>query len=105
MAKKHSSAGRYVVVWIVLIALTLTSFLFSLAHLGEADFVIALVIAGVKSTLVLLFFMHLLEARASNAFVPVMAVSMVGMLLALMVSDVITRHTFPPAPLPLLPGP
>ena len=50
MAKKHSSAGRYVVVWIVLIALTLTSFLFSLAHLGEADFVIALVIAVVKST-------------------------------------------------------
>jgi cytochrome c oxidase subunit IV len=105
MAKKHSSAGRYVVVWIVLIALTLTSFLLSLAHLGEADFLIALVIAVVKSTLVLLFFMHLVEARASNVFVPVLAASMVGMLLALMVSDVLTRHTFPPAPLPALSSP
>ena len=89
---------RYLVVWLVLVGLTALSFLLSLAHLGAVDTVFSLVIAAAKSTIVLLFFMHLVEERFTVAVVPVLAVGYVLLLVALMVTDVLSRHTFPRTP-------
>ena len=91
---------RYLAVWLALVGLTALSFLLSLAHLGAIDTVFSLVIAAAKSTIVLLFFMHLVEERFTVAVVPVLALSYVLLLVALMVTDVLSRHTFPRAPLP-----
>ena len=93
-------ALRYVAVWIALLALTLISWLFSLAHLGSTDVAVALVIASIKTVLVVIFFMHLGEERFSVVMVPCVAVFFIGLLLALTVTDVATRRTFPKGPSP-----
>lgn len=100
-SKRHPSWLRYVVIWLCLLALTSASFLLSLAHLGAVDVVVALGIAVAKSSLVLLFFMHLLEHRFSNAMIVLVSCALVVLLVSLVAADVATRHTFPPAPAPL----
>jgi len=83
-----------------LVALTGLSFLASRLHLGAADVVIALVIASAKTALVLLFFMHLLEARFSVVLIPLGAIFFIVLLSGLVATDVATRTTFPAAPEP-----
>ncbi len=63
--------GKIWLTYAALVALTLLSFGISRLDLGAADFVLALVIASAKTMLVLLFFMHLTEQRATPAFVSV----------------------------------
>ena len=84
--------------------LTGLSFLLSLAHLGAIDTVFSLVIAAVKSTLVLLFFMHLVEERFTVKLVPFLAFGYVLLLVALMATDVLSRRTFPRTPQPFSEG-
>jgi cytochrome c oxidase subunit 4 len=100
MEHAPSSWVRYLAVWLTLLALTGLSFLLSLLHLGPADAVAALGIAAVKTALVGLFFMHLVEARFSVVLVPLVALFLLLLLLSLVVTDVTTRQTFPPAPAP-----
>jgi cytochrome c oxidase subunit IV len=100
MVAKHTSSGVYVLVWLGLLALTLLSFVLSRADLGAVDTVLSLLIAAVKSALVGLFFMHLIEERLRTAFVPIISTGFVILLISLVVTDVLTRHTFPKAPLP-----
>jgi len=95
---------RYLVVWLALCALTVLSWLLSLAHLGSTDIAVALAIAVVKTALVMLFFMHLVEARFSIVMIPVAAVFFLCLLLGLTVTDVATRKTFPRAPSPDVDG-
>lgn len=102
MTHAPSSAARYLVVWLALVALTALSFLLSLAHLGATDVAVALVIASAKTLLVALFFMHLAEARFSIVMIPVAALFFVVLLLGLTVTDVATRRTFPRGPSPNL---
>ncbi|MGK4004071.1 cytochrome C oxidase subunit IV family protein [Sorangium sp. So ce1036] len=93
MIIKHLSTRTYVIVWLVLMALTLASYLISLAHLGAFDTVAALLIATVKTVLVLLFFMHLIEQRFANALPIVVSVPLLVLLLVLIVTDVTARAT------------
>ena len=102
MAAKHTSVGVYVLVWLGLLLLTLLSFLLSRAGLGAVDAVVSLIIAAAKSALVGLFFMHLIEERFETAFVPIVSTGFVVLLVALVVTDVVTRHTFPKAPSPAI---
>jgi cytochrome c oxidase subunit 4 len=95
---RELSKRHYVGVWALLLALTGISWGVSYAHLGAADLGISLVIAVVKSTLVLLFFMHLVQSRFSNAIFPLGAILLIGLLVLLMSLDVATRRTFPRAP-------
>jgi cytochrome c oxidase subunit 4 len=90
---------RYLLVWIALLALTLLSFLLSRAHLGSTDIAVALIIAFAKTALVLLFFMHLVEERFSIVVIPFVAAGFIALLVGLTVTDVVTRVTFPVAPL------
>lgn len=96
----RTATGRYVVVWVALVALTGLSFLMSRLHLGTADVAIALIIAVVKTTLVLLFFMHLVEARFSIVLMPLAAMFFIALLASLVATDVATRLTFPMRPAP-----
>ncbi len=100
MTHAPSSWVRYLVVWLALLALTALSFGFSLAHLGNVDIAIALGIAVVKTLLVVLVFMQLGEERFSVVMWPMVAVFFFVLLGSLLVTDVVTRHTFPEAPAP-----
>lgn len=100
-APEHASARRYVVTWVALLLLTALSFSLSFAHTGAWELPIALGIAVVKSVLVMLFFMHLVEQRFINAFVPIVSVGFAALLVSLIVVDVVTRQTFPAAAMPL----
>lgn len=95
-----TAVSRYLLVWLALVALTGLSFLLSRLHLGTADVGLALAIATVKTALVLLFFMHLVEARFSIVLIPLGALFFVVLLASGVVTDVVTRRTFPIAPAP-----
>jgi cytochrome c oxidase subunit 4 len=97
---EHAPWTRYFVTWVALMALTFLTFGLSYAHTGAWELPIAILIAVAKSTLVLLFFMHLIEQRFINAFSIIGALSLLVMLVALVGVDVDTRHTYPVAPLP-----
>jgi cytochrome c oxidase subunit IV len=96
----HRPWTHYLAVWLALVGLTALSFLLSLAHLGAIDTVFSLAIAAAKSTLVLLFFMHLVEERFTVGLVPLMAFGYVLLLVALTTTDVVSRRTFPKTPEP-----
>jgi len=100
MTHAPSSWIRYLVVWLVLLALTAASLGFSFAHLGNVDIAVALIIAVIKALLVALVFMHLAEERFSIVMMPIAALFFFVLLGALLVTDVVTRHTFPRAPAP-----
>jgi cytochrome c oxidase subunit IV len=100
MTHAPASWARYLVVWLGLLALTGLSLLLSFAHLGTTDIAVALVIASAKTALVVLFFMHLIEERFSVVMVPVLAVFLFVVLIGLLVTDVVTRRTFPRGPEP-----
>jgi cytochrome c oxidase subunit 4 len=51
--------GTYVIIWITLLALTATTITVAGMHLGRFSTLTALVIASIKASLVLWFFMHL----------------------------------------------
>jgi cytochrome c oxidase subunit 4 len=97
---QHSSL-RLVVVWIALMVLAFVSYSLS-GKLGHFDVVFALSIAVVKTVLVMLFFMELIEMRFVNVMVCLVSAGFVVLLLSLMVADVLTRHTFPRGPLPVV---
>ena len=59
----HASAVRtYVLIWIALLALTASTVLVAFAPLGGWHALAALLIAAIKGTLIVLFFMHGLES-------------------------------------------
>jgi cytochrome c oxidase subunit IV len=62
MDEQHGHIGgtrTYVIVWAALLALTATTIIVAGMHLGRFSILTALVIASIKASLVLWFFMHL----------------------------------------------
>ena len=57
--KRPGSTGTYVIIWLTLLALTATTITVAGMHLGRFSTLTALVIASIKASLVLWFFMHL----------------------------------------------
>jgi len=92
--KHHPSGFRYLWVWLVLVALTFTTFGVSKlpmsggAHLGAAVF-----IACIKVFLVALFFMHLLGSEGTNKLVFAVSFVFVGTMLFFVLADVKERFT------------
>ena len=82
--------------WTFLGLLVLTSLTFGLSylHLGWGSTVIAMSIATAKATLIVLFFMHLVEQGPSNVFAVVFSVLMILLLVLLSTADVWTRDHF-----------
>jgi cytochrome c oxidase subunit IV len=88
----HTHAGRYLVVWAALMALTGLTWGLSTIHVhGFAGVALALGIACAKGTLVALFFMHLWDQPGPNRLVLVTAMVFVALLVTLPLLDNATR--------------
>lgn len=83
---------RYWVVWIALLALTGTTYGMSRVDLGgHWNLVVALTIAVAKASLVVLFFMHLWDAKGTNRLVFIVSIFFVLLLIGGVVGDMATR--------------
>jgi len=68
--KPGHSYGKYIVVWLALLTLTAITAVVAGVNLGEVTIAVALIIASVKSYLVLTVFMHLnVESKPFKIFV------------------------------------
>ncbi|MBT3340036.1 MAG: hypothetical protein HOM34_09690 [Planctomycetes bacterium] len=82
-----SSPKQLLMVWGSLMALTaLTVYTASIDFAGF-DLAVAMVIATVKASLVALFFMHLRYDRPFNGFIFMVALGMLGLMLAFVMVD------------------
>jgi cytochrome c oxidase subunit 4 len=61
--------GRYFVVWIALLCFTIITVVTGYKDLGAVNLPLALTIATIKATLVILFFMHMTETPTANRIV------------------------------------
>ncbi|HUK65290.1 MAG TPA: cytochrome C oxidase subunit IV family protein [Anaeromyxobacteraceae bacterium] len=85
-------ATRYYVVWAALLVGTVLTFLLSRVHLPSPfHLLVAIAIACAKSTLVVLFFMHLWDHGGANRLVFVTSVFFVVLLIFLVVLDNASR--------------
>jgi cytochrome c oxidase subunit 4 len=89
--EEHTSAGRYVVSWLVLAVLTVVTYALHHVHLGNLALPVALVIAGVKAVVVVLFFMHLWDQRGANRIVFTVALLFVIVLGGFTIVEMATR--------------
>ncbi len=91
----RSGVPLYVSVFAALVALTAITVAVSYVDLGPASVVVALAIASLKALLVLLFFMHLRESSGLTWVVALGGFFWLGILIALTMSDVLTRGWLP----------
>ena len=91
----RSGVPLYVAVFAALVVLTAITVAVSYVDLGPASVVVALAIASLKALLVLLFFMHLRESSGLTWVVALGGFFWLGILIALTMSDVLTRGWLP----------
>jgi cytochrome c oxidase subunit 4 len=89
---EHHSPAPYVFTFVVLLVLTVVTFLASGVDLGAAQIPVALGIAATKGGFVAYYFMHLREQRGVNAMFLIVAVVFIVILIGGMAADVRTRH-------------
>lgn len=82
----------YILVWTGLLALTAATIFAALLELGRLSVYAAIFIAAVKSTLVVLFFMHLREEKRPifKLLIPI-ALAILAIFIALTFTDIATR--------------
>jgi cytochrome c oxidase subunit 4 len=93
-AEAHASShgpGRYIAIWLILLAFTGLTVWTGRMDLGAANIGIALAIATVKATLVVMFFMHLSDSHGANRLVFVVSVLFVLVLMTGVFGDLLTR--------------
>jgi cytochrome c oxidase subunit 4 len=101
----HGS-GRYWAVWIILLAFTGLTVWSGRQEWGAANLPVALIIATVKATLVVLFFMHMTEAAGANRIVFIVSVVFALVLIAGVFGDLLTRNVMSlPSAAPSTEGP
>jgi cytochrome c oxidase subunit IV len=97
-AHEHS-AKMYYVTYLVLAACTVLTFTAAQHNFGEWSFAIAMFIALVKASFVILFFMHLWDQTGPSRLTMAIAVVFVLLLITLTLTDAATRF-----PLAMPPG-
>jgi cytochrome c oxidase subunit 4 len=96
MAEQVISSRTYVLVCAALILLTILTVGFSFAHVsGIWHIAVGLLIALVKASLVILFFMHALISPRLTWIVIAVAVFWLGILLVLTLTDYVSRGMVP----------
>jgi cytochrome c oxidase subunit 4 len=91
-APRHRiTTTTYVVTFAALLALTTATFLLSFVDLGLWTGPVTVGIAVVKSALIALFFMHLIEEQASSWIAFLISFLLVGTLIGLALLDVASR--------------
>ena len=84
--------GRYFVIWFVLLGFTALTVWTGHMDLGAANLPIAITIAAIKATLVVLFFMHLSDSHGSNRLVFVVSIIFVVVMMLGVFGDLLTRN-------------
>ncbi len=82
----------YVAVWVALIILTWVTTYVSTLDLGAFNGPVALIIACLKMTLVILFFMHVKYSTRLTWLIVLAAFFWLGILLTLSMNDYLARH-------------
>ena len=85
------SQGFYIAIGIVLLILTVTTAAVAFVNLGPFNPVVALLIATIKATLVVLFFMHGKYSPKRTQLVIICSVFWLAIMLALTLADYDTR--------------
>ena len=91
MAGHVASTRTYYTIFLILMALTALTVGAALLDLGRLNVVVALTIAVVKATLVLLFFMHLRDSPKLTMLAVSVAVVWLAILILLTMGDELTR--------------
>ena len=86
---------QYAYVFGILMILTLVTTWAGLVDLGRLNVVVALAIAVIKASLVVLFFMHIYWSTKLNRVVVVAGFAWLGLLLWLTLTDFISRGWLP----------
>ncbi len=96
MSTQHIVAPRvYVLVFVALVALTITTVFVATIDLGPLNTVAALLIAAIKASLVVLFFMHVRYSKPLIGLVVFASLLWLAILIALTLSDFISRYWTP----------
>lgn len=85
----------YVGVFLALISLTITTVAVSKVELGEYNFVVAMTIAVIKGTLVVLFFMHVKQSSSMTKLFVVAGFFWMAILFVFVLSDYFSRGWLP----------
>ena len=96
MAEHVASRKMYVMIFALLIGLTALTTGAAYIDLGPFNTVVALLIAGVKASLVALFFMHLKWSSHLTRLAAIAALFWLAILIALSLADYLTRNSPPP---------
>ena len=96
MAEEHTnehitSSRLYVTIWVILMVLTGTTVFAASVDLGIFNIVVALLIATIKGTLVVLFFMHLKYSPKLTMVTVIAAMFFMFLLFSLSMTDYLTR--------------
>ena len=92
MTHQAGSRGIYFVIFGALMVLTFATVWVATIDLGELNAVVALLIAGIKATLVIFFFMHLKGSSALTKMFLAAGIFWLLILFALSLSDYLSRH-------------
>ena len=92
---RETSARGLLVTLGALLALAALSLGLRYAHLAAWGLPIALLIAGAKAVLVVVFFMEILTEKPTILFALLAGLTLVATLLALVIADVVTRADAP----------
>ena len=92
-AEAHAShgPGRYFLIWGILLGFTGLTVWTGRMDLGAANIGIALAIATIKATLVVMFFMHLSDSHGANRLVFLVSILFVAVLMTGVFGDLLTR--------------
>ncbi len=92
-AERHADHGvaRYYKVWAILIVCTFLTVWTGHKDLGDVNIFLAMAIATLKATLVVLFFMHMSEAAGANRLVFVMSIVFAMVMMIGVFGDLWTR--------------
>jgi len=95
MAKHVVPERTYLLVFAGLIVLTATTISVSRLELGGLHAPMALLIAGAKAALVLLFFMHMLYSSRLTWIIAFSGIVWLTILIGLTMADYLTRQSLP----------
>ena len=91
--------STYVTIFGLLIVLTIITVAVAFVDLGNLNVAVAMVVAVVKATLVVLFFMHVKYASKTTKLVVVSSLVWLGFLFFITLSDYLTRGWIMPPPI------
>jgi cytochrome c oxidase subunit 4 len=95
MAEHIVTKKQYATVFGILMALTLVTTAVGMMDLRQWNVVVALTIAVIKASLVVLFFMHIYWSTTLNKLAVLAGIAWLGLLLWLTLTDIFSRGWLP----------